>query len=193
MESPRWETLPGSSSKPGADSPTKTTPGWARFRRALAAEPSEKFVVSDSEEERQRRVKARRVVLANVNMNELPVIEISDSEDEDESSTSVVAQKGDSQPSAGNPDGSAQQTPQATRIRLLTLHARRVVVSSDSEVENGDVKQGRPPATTQAAPRRRLPLDDDIIDLTETPPGSDHEQEEPRDPEPAEEFSEAKE
>lgn len=108
-------------------------------------------------------------------------------------STSVVAQKGDSQVSAGNPDGSAQQTPQATRIRLLTLHARRVVVSSDSEVENGDVKQGRPPATTQAAPRRRLPLDDDIIDLTETPPGSHHEQEEPRDPEPAEEFSEAKE
>lgn len=30
-------------------------------------------------------MKARRAVLANVDMNELPVIEISDSEDEDES------------------------------------------------------------------------------------------------------------
>lgn len=53
---PRWETLPGSSSKSGAGSPTKTTPGGARFRRVLMAEPSEKFVVSDSKEERQRYV-----------------------------------------------------------------------------------------------------------------------------------------
>ncbi|EIW65029.1 uncharacterized protein TRAVEDRAFT_62357 [Trametes versicolor FP-101664 SS1] len=106
---------------------------------------------------------------------------------------SVVAQKGDSQLSAGNPDGSAQQTPQATRTRLLTLHARRVVVSSDSEAENGDVKQGRPTATPQAAPRRRLPLDDDIIDLTETAPGSDHECEEPQNAVPAIDSAKTKE
>lgn len=58
---PRWETLPGFSSKPGVGSPTKATltkatPGGARFRRPLAAESLEKFVVSDSEEERQRSV-----------------------------------------------------------------------------------------------------------------------------------------
>lgn len=107
-------------------------------------------------------------------------------------STSVVAQKGDSQPSAGGPDGPAQQTPMATRTRILTLHARRVVVSSESEAENGDAEQGRPLATPQPAPRRRLPLDDDIIDLTESPPASDNEREETRGVEPALDSSKAK-
>lgn len=71
------------------------------------------------------------------------------------------------------------------RTRLLTLHARRVIVSSDSEAENGGVEQGRPTATPQPASRRRLPLDDDIIDLTESLPGSDNEREEPREAGPA--------
>lgn len=64
-------------------------------------------------------------------------------------------------------------TPKPARTLGHNHRARRIVVSSDSEDEGEIVERaasdGGPP-TTPAACRRRLPLDDDIIDLTESSP-----------------------
>ncbi|KAI0638973.1 SprT-like family-domain-containing protein [Trametes polyzona] len=148
-------------------------------------------VVSDSEEERQRRVYARgRAVLAKVNLNELPVIEISDSEDEDEdaSDTSVVARKGVSQPlvlpgkeAASNRESengtAAHPTPKPPRASALRTGSsvKHIVIGSDDEFDAwaGPRSGAGGPAPTPETPlprRRRLPLDDDIIDLTVSSP-----------------------
>ncbi|KAI0358947.1 hypothetical protein OH77DRAFT_1420449 [Trametes cingulata] len=173
-----------SASEPGVHptgSPSKrkdaSIPG--RVPLLLPRKDEDAMVVSDSEEERQRRVKARRAVLANVNINELPVIEIS-SDEEDASNASVVAQKGVSQPEPeclGNGERPAQNdsdgdeeaditvaTPKRKQKQCQTPRARRVVVSSDSEDETRA-------ATTPAMTRRRpLPPEDEIIDLTISSP-----------------------
>ncbi|KAH9850672.1 SprT-like family-domain-containing protein [Lenzites betulinus] len=186
---PRWETLSTSESEsspaptraPGSRSPTKSTPGGAAFRHGtLAKEDSRKaLVVSDSEEERQRRMKLKprgRAVLASMSVNKnLTVIEILDSEDEDEkredaSDASVLAQKTVSQ--VESPDGTPVRRP--ARRPHKTPHGRRVILSSEDEDEDclqDDCAKGRASPTTPARPaRRRLPLDDDVIDLTVSSP-----------------------
>ncbi|KAI0761696.1 SprT-like family-domain-containing protein [Trametes elegans] len=187
----------------GAPSPSKhRTPGTAvRYfgTRPILLKQEETMVVSDSEEERQRRIKARRAVLASVDVNELPVIEIS-SDEEDTEDASVVAQKGSSQvledaadglallSSEGDgeaEDGGPAPTPRGRRNPCRTPRARRVVVSSDSEdsdpvehaSDEGDAHrrptllQSRDPASR--GPRRHLPSDDDVIDLTMSSPEQD--------------------
>ncbi|KAI0367519.1 hypothetical protein BV20DRAFT_1024402 [Pilatotrama ljubarskyi] len=169
-----------------AKSKDKTNP--RRLPPLPARKDDEAMVVSDSEEERQRCVKARRAVLANVNVNELPVIEIS-SDEEDSSSASFVAQKGASQTGVdtlGHEDRSAKDdthsdedgdstlfTPARRPKPCQTPRARRVVVSSDSEDEGRGKPAGGDAAPKTAAPARRLPPDDDIIDLTISSPESE--------------------
>ncbi|KAI0825224.1 SprT-like family-domain-containing protein [Trametes gibbosa] len=163
-------------------SPTKFTPGGGPFRNApLAKEDSRKMglAVSDSEEERQRRMKLRsgaRVALASMDINEkLQIIEILDSDDEDEakeeaSDASVIAQNVVSQIERSN----GALVCQPARRPHQTPRARRIVISSDSEDDvtpSNDLAEKHPSPTTPVRPaRRRLPLDDDIIDLTISSP-----------------------
>ncbi|CDO70916.1 hypothetical protein BN946_scf184829.g24 [Trametes cinnabarina] len=116
-------------------------------------------VVSDSEEERQRRVRTKRAVLANVNVNQLRVIEISDSEDEDASGMLAKCACCRSEGSFTTSSGK----------RCLASPAR---VEDTPQGIPGKAGTNRPGAddadalTPGCRPRRRLPLDEDVIDLT---------------------------
>ncbi|KAI8983365.1 SprT-like family-domain-containing protein [Trametes punicea] len=183
-----WDSPSKSKSKSfGSHEPGPNAP--FSFPARLKAEPT---VVSDSEEERQRRVKAKRAVLVTVHVSGLPVIEIPDSDEEftaeDASKTSVVAQKGRSQtPSLTQPtlvrvesssdevaapiatysdQGDPRCTPRAGRHLVCNGLS---TTSQDDAMTGGDLPPRRP--------RRRLPPDDDVIDLTVSSP----EPESPRD------------
>ncbi|OSD05797.1 hypothetical protein PYCCODRAFT_1384846 [Trametes coccinea BRFM310] len=129
-------------------------------RDAAASVPiKEVLVVSDSEEERQRRVKMKRPVLANVNVNELRVIEISDSEDEDASNASNVACEGGSQ--------APQEGDVLSHIAGNTDIAHNTFFDTPNSVGPSRPHLNDSETRTPGCrPRRRLPLDDDIIDLT---------------------------
>ncbi|KAH9891114.1 SprT-like family-domain-containing protein [Cubamyces lactineus] len=144
---------------------------------------NEIMVVSDSEEERQRRMKAKRAVLTAADVNGLPVIEIPDSSDEEESSTtSVLAQKGESQipdtheQTSGSDDDddddALPSTPKDARKGRLyrTPCARRVVLSPEYSQPQSrtDPDVDSSACTAIPRPRRRLPLNDDVIELTDS-------------------------
>ncbi|KAI0325616.1 hypothetical protein GY45DRAFT_1330013 [Cubamyces sp. BRFM 1775] len=156
-------------------------------RESMSLSPAkareEPMFVSDSEEERQSRVKSKRVVLATADMNGLPVIEIPDSSDEEDSSmASVLAQKGqsqtpiahDSEQTGGSDDDALPSTPKgAGKGRLYrTPCARRVVRSPEFSQPRSQTGHGvsvdSPACTTGPRPRRRLPLNDDVIELTDS-------------------------
>ncbi|KAJ8488709.1 hypothetical protein ONZ51_g3407 [Trametes cubensis] len=139
---------------------------------------------------RSRRVRAKRAVLTTASLNGLPVIEILDSDEEDSSITSVLAQKGKSQTpnthdleqtgGSDDSDGDAlTSTPKGTgKGRLYrTPCARRVVLSPESSQPRSRTGQGvdSPACTTDPRPRRRLPLNDDIIELTDSESESESE------------------
>ncbi|KAM5531516.1 hypothetical protein V8D89_014841 [Ganoderma adspersum] len=145
---------------------------------------SSKCEVSDSEEERQKRMKLKRAALSRsaVDQNELPVVVIS-SDEEDESSLSVIAQKGSQSTQAAeagpvpphdeeaHSDSEPEELPPITPRRRhgQTPHTRRIVLSSDEE--SGSVNETRTPR----GPAGRQPpkiLDDDVIDLTLSSPES---------------------
>ncbi|KAI0666249.1 SprT-like family-domain-containing protein [Trametes maxima] len=186
----------GAVSLPGPKSPMASSPAKGKSRILLlhassGAKTDERMIVSDSEEERQRRVKARRPVLVDVDVNEFPVIEIS-SDEEDEDDASLVACKATSQPrerckeSRGYTDGNDADevlpvTPRGKRKALRTPRTRGIIVSSDDEDDRaGCPKQlaAGPPLTTPVA-RRKSPLDDDIIDLTVSSPEPEEPQSRP--------------
>ncbi|KAI0757413.1 SprT-like family-domain-containing protein [Daedaleopsis nitida] len=159
--------------------------------RPLKPHPSRKDV-SDSEEERQRRIRLRRAALANVSQNEMRIIVVS-SDEEDASSASVIAQKG-SQPSQAeivprkstpkrheqaqreraSSDDSREEWPPVTprRRQGAASRMRNVVFSSSSGSESESNEADEAPAQEESfivpTPRRkRLPVDEsDVIDLT---------------------------
>ncbi|KAI0651442.1 SprT-like family-domain-containing protein [Trametes meyenii] len=182
----------GAGSPPGPKSPNSPSKGKSRvflLRPPSGAKTDERgTIVSDSEEERQRRVKARRPVLANVNVNELSVIEIS-SDEEEEEDVSIVACKATSQPldrckerqgHAGGNDADEvfPLTPRGKRNVLRTPRTRGIVLSSDDEDDCAGCLGKQPVADSPFAvpvARRKSPLDDDIIDLTVSSPESEGE------------------
>ncbi|KAI0762579.1 SprT-like family-domain-containing protein [Fomes fomentarius] len=154
--------------------------------RVLKAHPS-RTEVSDSEEERQRRIKQRRAALATVDQNELRVIVVSsDEEEEDSPSASVVAQKGSqaSQTAAvlaaaaaslsREPEalsGSDSEDMPPVTPRKPSSRVRNVVLSSDCESEDAQeeyVDFDDTPAKRTPG-KKRHPIDEsDVIDLTLT-------------------------
>ncbi|KAI9059599.1 hypothetical protein FKP32DRAFT_1596164 [Trametes sanguinea] len=122
----------------------------------------EVLVVSDSEEERQRRVRMKRAVLANVNVNQLRVIEISDSEDEDASNASIVARPASSQPPLES--SASSPIPSNMDVGDTLLDTPRNTISEQPRLDDLETR------TPGCRPRRRLPLDEDIIDLTISSP-----------------------
>nr|VWP02555.1 Oligopeptide transporter OPT-like protein [Ganoderma boninense] len=156
--------------------------GGLRHTRQLKAHSS-RSEVSDSEEERQKRMKLKRAVLSTVNQNELPVIVIS-SDDEDEPNLSVIAQHGSQStqpavevapaPAHGRDEDAYSESepedlPPVTPRRRHGQGPRRIVLSSDedSASENETRTLRRPPGRQPP----RVP-DDDVIDLTLSSPES---------------------
>nr|VWP01090.1 Eukaryotic-type serine/threonine kinase (Serine/threonine protein kinase) [Ganoderma boninense] len=159
--------------------------GALRHTRQLKAHSS-RSEVSDSEEERQKRMKLKRAVLSTVNQNELPVIVIS-SDDEDEPNLSVVAQNGSqsTQPTVevgpepthdhsedAHSESEPEDLPPVTPRRRHgqgSHTARRIVLSSDEDfASENETRTPRRPAGRQPP---RVP-DDDVIDLTLSSPES---------------------
>ncbi|KAI1786310.1 SprT-like family-domain-containing protein [Ganoderma leucocontextum] len=154
--------------------------GALRYGRHLKAHSS-RSEVSDSEEERQKRLKLKRAALSTVNQDELPVVVIS-SDEEDGSSLSVIAQQGSQStrpletvtPAPPVRDEDARSDSESEELPPVTPrrrhgHSRRIVLSSDEESDAASETR-----TPRAPAGRRPPriLDDDVIDLTLSSPES---------------------